>query len=209
MIIELYGLPGSGKTSLAAELTKTDDVRNVTIGLLGKLLFSLLYHLLHPGRATFLLRQLKAHTRQGLFGRIFAIYLADVARYQKARVMQQLSPGKVYLVDEGHFQLCASTFEREDARVRDYLDCLPAPDLLVCLHAPVTVRRSRMRHRGRTPMMHRGEETYMMWSEQLMRVDENIRAWARPRAYCVELDSTASTQSLAASIRTRISKARG
>lgn len=160
MIIELLGLPGSGKTALA-EAMRTKGAVLVHAPpraslILGASLFWLAHPLLALRVSSFIARRAPRGVRYALFMNGFVGY---AARYRRASVLSRA--GATVILDQGFFQLLISLDELPLA----LLESLPKPDLLVAVMADVSVREERMASRGWAPREEFGNEGRLAWQQ--------------------------------------------
>ena len=160
MIIELFGLPGAGKTALAGAIQARGAVL-VSLPSRTRLLFDAgMFWLVHP---LFAYRLLAFGMRRAPRGMRYALFmngfLGYAARYRRAQVLS-LS-GAVAILDQGFFQLCISL----DALPLALLKLFPKPDLLVVVTADDSVREARMASRGWEPRDKFGAEHRRAWQQ--------------------------------------------
>lgn len=146
MIIELFGLPGSGKTAIA-EMMKTQGAILVPMPSRIRLISdaSLLW-LSHPILAFTLFVRIMAHAPRGMWYELFVNGIFGyAARYQRARALSRA--GAVAVLDQGFFQLFISLEGLPLTLLKDF----PRPDILVVVTTDVSVRERRMATRGWAP----------------------------------------------------------
>lgn len=150
MIVELVGLPGSGKSTYAKTLASEGKWKIIKIRGRAELLgYNLLFLLRHPiyfltGLYTFFL-YCGAPTLW--WTKFTNLFLVHNAKYMKA------SSERYAIIDQGHFQNVLSLFDttQELERIRAYVARLPTPDLLCFFVVDKEVREERMRTRGVSP----------------------------------------------------------
>lgn len=146
MIIELFGLPGSGKTTLARGLEASGEAQRIRIGSRTELLArNVRFALRNPLLFLRLLSYLIRYGRRHLYTKFTNLFLGHNAKFQKARA----AAGTVVL-DQGHFQNLLSLFDRpmsEEVLAR-YAAVLPKPDELWICASEETERARRLAARG-------------------------------------------------------------
>lgn len=148
MIIELFGLPGAGKSTLARALESTGRVRRIRIESKGELLWrSAVYAFGHPLDALMQLSYLirYAGSPERYYTKFMNLFLQHAAKYQKARS----APGTA-VVDQGHLQNLLSLFEHSLSHdeLMHYLKFLPKPDQVWVCEASDEERERRLQARG-------------------------------------------------------------
>ena len=152
MIIELFGLPGAGKSTLARSLESSGEVSRVRIGSRSELLLlNLLFFVRHPIRSVLLLSYIIRYTGSlALFYTKFMnLFLEHNAKYEKARKQE----GKA-VIDQGYFQNLLSLFEHpmSEAVLSRYARLLPKPDeLWVCVVSEEQRQRRRQQPEAGRP----------------------------------------------------------
>lgn len=170
MIIELVGLPGSGKTTFAKRLAEDGEWTVVSIEETGELLFyNTLFLFRHP--VSFFYGLYFLYRYRGLhelwYTKFTNLFLVHNAKYMKASVRAKKYPRAI--IDQGHHQNIISLFDTPvaDDVVDRYVRLLPKPDLLCFFVADTKTRTERLKERGYGA---RGE------------LDENYReAWEKAR----------------------------
>jgi peptidoglycan/xylan/chitin deacetylase (PgdA/CDA1 family) len=161
MIIELVGLPGSGKTALAEELRKQGVVIVTAPSRTALIYNAVLFWLRHP---VFSLRLFIAILRGAPRGMRYSLfmngYLGNAARQRKARALSR--SGAIAVLDQGFFQLPISL----GANVQNLLASFPRPEMLVVVTADHAVRMGRIAERGWTPRKHLRQAERIAWEEQ-------------------------------------------
>jgi hypothetical protein len=144
MVIELFGLPGAGKTLLAKELSAALSIPVINLTLLERLLFwgkALLFSPKTTLSGVWLLFRYGKDTRYSLF---MNGCLDRYARFEKAR-------GSGGILDEGPLQNVLSFPSRTlfPKEMDAFVVMLPHPDVLIRTSADKEVRKSRQIARGR------------------------------------------------------------
>ncbi len=148
ILVELFGLPGVGKSTRARGLEAGGEAVRVRIGSRTELLWrNALFFAHNPILSARLFFYVVRYAGSpALFYTKFAnLFLEKNAKYQKARASR-----KTMVMDQGHFQNMLSLFERpmpEDALGR-YARILPKPDELWICVASEEERRRRLAARG-------------------------------------------------------------
>lgn len=147
MIIELVGLPGSGKTTFARSLTAGDRFSRVRIeNKLELVWYNLLFFFRFPG--TFfrlLLLHIKYRGPRSLWHTKFtSIFLDYNAKYMKARRVP------FAVLDQGHLQVLMSLFENElpEHEFNKVLRILPKSDHYIFFNIPEAIRLEHLADRG-------------------------------------------------------------
>ena len=147
MIIELFGLPASGKTTLAKLLSGQRGLEIIKIRNRAELIwYNFLFLIYHPAKFFILLGWLVRYVGSGklFYFKLMNFFFDINARYQKAKMK------KNGILDQGYFQNLLSLFEQEpgEAIMKSYLKILPRPDVLIILDIPVIDREEYIRSRG-------------------------------------------------------------
>lgn len=148
MIIELYGLPATGKSTLARAFEGEGAVCVATPRGSKLLALSVRYCCLHLRSAVlqlwYLARFAQPKTRAALFKSLF---VAHAAKWERACSISRR--GGIAILDQGHHQNLLSLFANEpsDSVLRAYLRVLPRPDMVLVLSTSPGERRERLSHR--------------------------------------------------------------
>jgi peptidoglycan/xylan/chitin deacetylase (PgdA/CDA1 family)/broad-specificity NMP kinase len=162
MIIELVGLPGGGKTTIAQALIQrgVHDARARNVFEL--FIRTLYFEFLHPHAAFTLAMGIITHAPHRLRYSMFMNgYMHAAAAYMKARSISRA--GGIAVIDQGHAQVLIMLPSLPES----VICTLPKPDLLVLVEASEEVRQERMRSRGRTPREEWGADTAGAWSAEV------------------------------------------
>ena len=129
MIIEYFGLPGSGKTYHARRYAALKNARFIEIsGRRERYFYALVFVILHPFSTLFFLKEICVET-QGrkalLWHKIFLVFPDAIACEEKARCTHGDS-----VVDQGLLQLLLGVYEKrvEKMRLTDALKFFPSGD---------------------------------------------------------------------------------
>jgi len=182
MIIEFYGLPGSGKTTISRTLAERGgkyvylhtSPRFETIRLVPLFAFK------NPGKALFWFCELFKESMKFHFGTLFRyklhLLLISIAQYQQA----QRNAETVYLLDEGLFQRILSIYETKKTRedIERYIRHIPKVDIVVIAENKSTefYRFKESPHRYESPRLHLGKEYFENWMEVVRYNDAIIKS---------------------------------
>ena len=144
MIIELFGLSGSGKSTIARHLDSTGKASRIRINSTSELLWrSIWYIVKHPKSSAIQLHYLLrfAGSPSLFFTKYMNLFLHHAAKRQKA----EASKGYVVL-DQGHLQNLLSLFETPQSleELIKYLRCIPLPDQVWIFDVPEKERARRL-----------------------------------------------------------------
>ena len=147
MVIELVGLPGSGKTTFAKKLEKEGGWTRVRVTGAGEILrYNFLFVLFHPvstfSQLVWFARY--AGDRSLWYTKFMNLFLVHNAKFMKARSIDRA------IVDQGHLQNIISLFGRavEKERVASYVRILPKPDHALIFTVSSEIAEKRMKERG-------------------------------------------------------------
>lgn len=164
MIVELCGLPGSGKTTAAKNIEERTDFVRIKIHSRAELLWlNFLFFIKHPVRFLVLLAYV---ARNSLGTRMFYfkftnLFLQHNAKYEKALQYPHA------IIDQGYFQNLLSLFEFPVTaqKMLRYAKFFCFPDLLLIFNAADSDLEKRMRERGHSPREEFGEEYVNKWKK--------------------------------------------
>ena len=184
MILELVGLPGSGKSTFARSLESDKKWTRVRITKRGELLYYATYFFLrHPvstaRQLSFLIRY--RGNRALWYTKFINLFLVHNAKYMKASRLAHA------IIDQGHLQNAMSLFdtEVEDEVLFSYIAILPHPDMVVFFDVSEAVRMQRIAGRGYGVREHFSPELRAQWGES------SARHFARLFARRASLECTA------------------
>lgn len=161
MIVELFGLPGSGKTTIARSFAKDGAVVVPAQSFFDIAGEGFIFLACHPMRAVrfffFVFRNAPIQYRALLLTNLF---FASVAKYARAKRLSRR--GGIVVIDQGPFQTFLSLFEEDpsETALRKLLSILPKPDILIALSVSEEERVKRIEKRGRAVRPSAGEAVY-------------------------------------------------
>ena len=148
MIIEIFGLPGVGKSSFVRAWIESDKkYKNIKINNKLQLLFFNLFYFLHyPYKFIISLFFIFKYGGSGrlYYSKFMNIFLQYNARFIKAKL------NKLSILDQGHIMSVLSLFEDEVdfSIMKKIYDNINKPDILIILEASNNIRHSRLESRG-------------------------------------------------------------
>ncbi len=161
MIIELFGLPGSGKTTLSRGLAQDGRFELIKIRNKKDLLFyNFLFLIKHPIKFFVTLFYVISNSSlKDFYYKFTNCFLHQNAKYQKAL------KAKNAVLDQGYFQNFLSIFERpiSAASAIKYFKYLLFPDKLIILDLSVDALQSRLTSRGWAPRQNLGRDYFENW----------------------------------------------
>jgi adenylate kinase family enzyme len=186
MIVELYGLPASGKTTLARELVRRAGFRIIKIRSRKELLFyNLVFLVRHPIKFFGLFWQVvkNAGSLRLFYHKLMNCFLHPNGRLIKA------SRFKKAIVDQGHWQNLLALFERPLAKsdIKNYFRFMLQPDCLVVLEIDEQTLFRRVEERGYFAREWQGKKYVDKWQEILIVNDKTVRQVisSLPIKYCL------------------------
>ena len=169
MTVELVGLPGVGKSTIAKALTKNGweiiqaDSRSELLW------YNLVFLLYHPIRFFLLLGYIFAHANS--FSEWYLLFMNNFlhvnAKYIKAKKYEKA------IIDQGYTQNIVSFFTKpaDTQAINQYLNTVLKPDLVILLTAPQEIRKKRLRQRGYGVRDRSGDISTQQW---LQAADKNL-----------------------------------
>jgi hypothetical protein len=166
MIIECFGLPGAGKSTIAGQLAARLPAELVALeGRRELIVLNLRSLLRHPLR--YLRRTARAFHEDG--GRQLQIYKLRYIFLRRNALVEKARAYPLAIVDEGHVSNILSAFERplhKDRLMRE-LRLLDLPDLALRVMLPTDERKLRMEKRGYFSRSSQSEAYLRRWEEAM------------------------------------------
>ena len=164
MLIELYGLPGSGKTTLAKIIAKERGYKIIKIRSKRELFFyNLIFLIDHPYKFFVQLFYLviNSNNLKIFYFKLMNTFLDYNAKYQKAKKYENA------ILDQGYFLNVFAVFDEEqtDEKIEKYLSYLLKPDLLIILDVPFFVSLERAKNRGYFARENFSSEYKIKWQD--------------------------------------------
>jgi len=164
MIIEFYGLPGAGKTTITEKLATRSDFKIVKIRTKKALFwYNFLFFLRHPIKffVTLYYVIVNSPDRRIFYYKFTNTFLHHNAKYQKALRMGNA------ILDQGYFQNILSVFERPISAsfLVKYTRFLLKPDKLIILDLPSDDVSRRIEGRGYAARERFDREYFGKWLE--------------------------------------------
>jgi len=182
MIVEFYGLPGSGKTTLAKNLSQKNPEEFLYFHSSPRkeiIKYGFLFFLSQPQMFLFWLKELfreclKKHFLQ-LFRYKLHLLLISITQYQKAKKY----PQKIILLDEGLFQRILTIYEKKinEEKIKKCFANIPKIDLLVFCQNPEKefFRFKKSPYRGESPRVMLGKKYFKNWEGITRENDKFLR----------------------------------
>jgi len=147
MIIEFFGLPGSGKTTVAKLLVKQKNFTLVKVDSKRELFFyNCLFFIKHPFKfiKSFFYILRASVSCQDFYYKFMNCFIVHNAKYQKAKKFPRA------IIDQGYFQNFLSVFNevKTENFFIDYLKNFIRPNFLVVLELSLDKRQERLAQRG-------------------------------------------------------------
>lgn len=167
MTIELFGLPGSGKTTLAKKLEDEKGFKIIKINSRKELLyFNFIHFFKHPaGSLANLFFIIKNSPNPKIFYYKFMNFFMDInARYEKALFCDKA------VLDQGYFQNVLSVFEKPITPdlLKRYLKYLPEPDRLIIIDILPEEALNRTQERGYYARERFGKDYVENWRKTVL-----------------------------------------
>jgi len=164
MIIELYGLPAVGKSTLAENLSKISDFKIIKIrGLFELFWYNFIFLIKNPIKffVNFLYILKNSNSWPMFYFKFVNCLLQYNAKHEKAKKFKNA------IIDQGHFQNVVSVFEKpiSESQLKKYLRYLPLPNFLIILEADENNTKEREAARGYFGREHLGEAYQKNWRQ--------------------------------------------
>jgi thymidylate kinase len=176
MIIELYGLPRSGKTTLAKKIVKKTDFKIIKIRERRELLFyNFLFLIKHPVKFLKLLFFVISNSLSKprvFYYKLMNCFFDYNAKYQKAL------RHKNAILDQGYFQNIISLFDKkiDSAIFKKYLKLILLPDKLFVLDVPSEELKKRIKKGAKLARSKFGQEYLKKWLEVIKKNDHFFKS---------------------------------
>lgn len=175
MIVEIFGLPGSGKTFLARELAEKQGFQIIKIRSRTELIFNnIVFFLRNPIKFIVLFWYVIKNIG---YKKLCYFKIANAFFNENAKHIKALRDQKA-LLDQGYFQNILSLFEHElnPETLLKYTALIPKPDFLLILDASKETRRQRTDQRIYLTRKFMGKEYIKEWQE---RAEKNYRLFLK------------------------------
>jgi len=166
MIIECFGLPGTGKTTIAAQLAARLQAELVAVESRRELIgFNLRAFLHHPIK--YVRRTARAFHEQG--NRELQLYKLRYIFLRRNALVEKARGYPLAIVDEGHVSNILSAFEQPlpEHRMLRELRQLDLPDLAVRVTLPPRERKLRLEKRGYFSRSSEPDEYLRRWEQAM------------------------------------------
>ncbi|OGZ34767.1 MAG: hypothetical protein A2174_02380 [Candidatus Portnoybacteria bacterium RBG_13_41_18] len=160
MIIELFGLPGAGKTTLARELAQNYGFVAVKVSGFGELIIlNFIFLFENPIKFIAGLYFILTNSKN-FYYKVMNCFFQHNAKFQKAKRMENA------VIDQGHFQNLLSVLENAVSfgKMEKYAGFFPKPDKLIVLNVEPDLAQARLSQRGWTPRQSLGKQYLTQWS---------------------------------------------
>ncbi len=173
MIIQFFGLPGSGKTFYSKKISGKSALGLVSIeSRIEILLFGILFFIFNPLTTIFFIKILikeNKHNRKILFHKLFKLFVVTIAHEQKSKMKK----GDI-IIDQGLILFLLSIYERKiDKKELDKFLPHLKNYFVYIIFAPKKTREERMSLRKRIPRIKFGLE-YALKVQNIFEENENI-----------------------------------
>ena len=171
MLIELYGLPGSGKTILAKKIAKEKGYKIIKIRSKRELVFyNLIFLIKHPYKffvqLFFLINN--SNNLKFFYFKLMNTFLDYNAKYQKAKKYKNA------ILDQGYFLNVFALFDDaiSKEKMKKYLSYLLKPNLLIILDISFNESVERAKNRGYFARENFSEEYKNKWQKAIEKNNE-------------------------------------
>lgn len=173
MIIELAGLPATGKSTFAESVARHASLPVIRLrSRFARGIFGLLFFILHPRTSYELCVLLKKGARgnRALERSLFLnACLGAGAKYMYARL-------RGGVIDQGLVQALISALPDDESELASLVRHLPTPDLLIFCSSNQSVREKRLAERGRRTREEISEDEAARWEQNATATYERVRA---------------------------------
>ncbi len=164
MVIEFYGLPGTGKSTTARRLEEKSNFKRVRIKNNIELLwYNFLFFIKYPIKFFILLYYVFTNSNnfKMFYYKFMNTFLHHNAKYQKAKKF------KNSIIDQGHTQNIISVFEEKKglSAIEKYFTFIPKTNKLIIFDADFSVRKNRIEKRNHAPRSEYDDQYLKKWHE--------------------------------------------